>query len=258
MSHESQQSSALPPLEAWKQPDKWIDVNTGFPRTDVRKIVLEPDDRGIVFPVQAVQQINEVLFHDDYDWPYDPDNNETRVDNHHFHWERADYAPEKYAGSKVPLRFRESAPLIGRMPRQFHMAIHCFTEKPEVPDFETMRDYADAYATAISLYIVAQKLNQSSRLFSSRRKNITEGSVIPLEPTDQLGEEYMRTTFSKTFEEYSEAIDAYAQIASKDYFPAMPSRRLSVVRRELSKRAVARHRGVNLVPLIRGVNPAVV
>lgn len=61
-------SPHLPRPEAWKEPERWINLKTGRPLSDIEKIQLPTDNRGIINTDRAVELVKTTLFQDDYDW----------------------------------------------------------------------------------------------------------------------------------------------------------------------------------------------
>jgi hypothetical protein len=207
---ENMRSRRLPPLEAWKRPDKWIDINTGLAKPYAPKFVLETDSRGFVSTDDVVDYVDSMLFWKDYDWPYSPLDSESAPDDHHFYHTEADYSPTNNSGSIVPSRFRELPTVIGRMPRQFHNAIHDFTVKPEMPDLEAMEEYYKSYLLAHQAFknmiVTARNTSQASHKFTQRQKAVIDGKTIPLDPDDLVAKDMLKDFFSKHFEAYSRSV----------------------------------------------------
>lgn len=252
-----QRSRRLPPLEAWKQPDKWIDVRTGLVKPDAPKLILDTDDRGFLRPDQVVQTVNEVFFWKDYDWPYQMGDPETQPDDHHFYYDEAEYSPGAHSGSYVPMRFRELPTQIGRMPRQFHNTIHDLTAKPEMPELEHMEHYYRSYLIAQQafkrLYITAKRTAGASQIFPVRRRTIADGNIEPKHHDDEIGEAYMRELFDKHFRSYSRAIEHVRSISDPELiFPDVDSLqkvRLQKVVKKLGQ--VVTREYINFVPTLR-------
>lgn len=210
---ENSRSRRLPPLEAWKQPDKWVDVQTGLPKQFISKLVLETDDRGFIDPDQVVEHVEDVFFWKDYTWPFESDDLETAPDDHHFYHTSYEYSPRMNNGSKVPKQFRELPTVIGRMPRQFHNVIHDFTRKPDMPDEDAMAEYVKSYLLAHAafknLIMTAKNTTKASQMFSLRQKAVMSGTVVPTDTNDIVAQEMMKDFFSKHFNAYSRSIDRF-------------------------------------------------
>ena len=210
-SYENVRSRRLPPLEAWKKPDKWLDISTGLPKPFISKLVLETDERGFLNPDQVVEHVEDVFFWKDYDWPYSQNDPETAPDDHHFYHTEAEYSPAQNDGNVIPSRFRELPTVVGRMPRQFHNAIHDFTTKPEMPELDAMGDYYKSYLLAHrafkNLIASAKNTSQASHMFTQRQKALEDGRVLPSDPDDIVVKEMMKDFFSKHFAAYSRSVD---------------------------------------------------
>lgn len=250
-------SRRLPPPDAWKDYDKWVDPETGLARKDVAKITLETDDRGFLFPEPATLQVIDQLFWEDYDWPFDPRDPQTAPDDHHFHFEARDYAASMHGSSPIPRRFRELPTLIGREPRQLHNAMHDFTNKPDMPEFDAMKEYIEAYKLAVRAFQRlskrADKTIRTRQLFNERRRSVAEGRVSPADPADTIGMDFLRSTFERVFGDYSKAIEDYEILRQcvdmPEIIPDISTKKPDRVVRLLG-RNVKKH--VNLVPLVRG------
>lgn len=206
-------SRRLPPPEAWKKYDQWVRPETGTVRRKKswHKLELPTDDRGFVMPAQAVAYINETLFWDDYDWPYDANDPQTRPDQHHFAYERTDYEPKEHAGSLVPRTFRELPTMIGRMPRQFHNTIHDLTQKPPMPELDAMREYVSNYQLArVAFQRLIDQANQTLKAtatIEARRRDIRQNPErLDGRVYDEIGEAFIRSNFDKYFQSYHAAV----------------------------------------------------
>ena len=204
-------SRRLPPLEAWKKPDKWIDLSTGLAKPDVSKLVFDTDDRGFLNTDQAVEQVEDMFFWKDYDWPFIQDDPETAPDDHHFYYFRSEYLPQNNDGNIIPIRFREIPTVIGTMPRQFHNTIHDFTKKPNMPDMEHMEQYYRSYILAYrafkNLIESAKNTTKASQMFTRRQQDLQNGGIELPEAGNAVAQEIMRDFFAKHFKAYSRSID---------------------------------------------------
>jgi len=250
-------SRRLPPLEAWKKPDKWIDLSTGLARRDAPRLVFSTDDRGFVRPDEIVDNVNDMLFWNDYDWPYVPGDSESEPDDHHFYFYANEYSPELHNGSYIPKRFRELPTQIGRMPRQFHNTIHDFTARPEMPDFQDMEDYVRSYYIAYNafkrLFETAKKTATATQNFTMRRRTVAGGHVSLETENDEVGEAFLRTFFDKHFSSYSDAIEIFKSIPNKDIIytnhESLEKARIQRTVKKLGK--VVTREYINFTPVLR-------
>jgi len=210
-SNENIRSPALPPLEAWKRPDKWINVRTGKAKPFRSKFVLPTDDRGFLNPDQVVDYVDDMLFWKDYDWPFSRNDPQTAPDDHHFYHTEADYSLSRNNGNPIPSLFRELPTVVGRMPRQFHNAIHDFTAKPEMPDMDAMEEYYNSYHLAHqafkNLIVSATMTTQASRMFTEHQLAVSNRDDVLIDADDIVAQEMMKDFFSKHFAEYSRSVD---------------------------------------------------
>lgn len=197
----SEYSRRLPPPEAWKHPDRWLDPHTHKARRDAPKLYLYTDDRGFLLPDAAIRQVIDAFFWDDYDWPFEPNDSETRPDDHHMHYERRLYLPDMHGGDTTALEFRESAAEIARIPRQIHNALHDHTLMPSIPELDAMREFVDSYYLAKQVFKKLY-LEASLALETSRRFNLDE----------QIDEDILRSQFARHFESYSKAVDEFSKL----------------------------------------------
>lgn len=209
---ESDRSRRLPPPEAWNHPDKWLDLSTGFAKTDIKRIALPPDENGLVKIHEAVEEVKS-LFCDDFEWPFDVHDPETAPDDHHFYFTEEEYDPAYHGGSKIPYQFRNLPVNVGRMPRQFHNVIHDLTAKSTMPPYEVMADQVATHQFAVrslkQLVESAKGVTANRALFPLRRQSVASGRVRPSDGQDSIGEAILRKRFAKEFAKYSNAIDMY-------------------------------------------------
>jgi len=240
----SEYSRRLPPPEAWKHPDRWLDPETHKARHDASKLYLYPDDRAFLMPDSAIRQVKEAFFWDDYDWPFDPNDPETRPDDHHMHYERKLYHPDLYEGDTAAHDCRETPAMIARLPRQFHNAIHDLTMMPSVPERDAMREFADSYSLAQQIF---------SRLYSAARLALLVSEKFNLD--QNVDEDILRTTFARHFVRYSAAVDEFNELptsAKTNLDMRLAEARLSTptfVVRKLG--AIANRGSIDLVPVLR-------
>jgi len=219
-----QYSPSLPPLEAWKDPEAWLDLKTGLPKKGIEKLQLIPgetlDDRGFVKIDELVDYVMRTLFRDDYNWRFDPTNFDSRFDNHHFYYNAAEYEPGVNNGILVPRQFRETPTNIGRMRRPVHNTFHAFVQKPRMPDVEAMHEYNMSYQLAHAafkrLYLAAHETVNVMGSFSSRRQSIASGAVTPKDEYDSFAEEFLRTNFNRNFTRYSGEVERFRDTQGKE------------------------------------------
>jgi hypothetical protein len=211
LSSKNVRSRHLPPLEAWKRPDKWMDISTGLAKPFISKFVLPTDDRGFLDIDEAVDFVADEFFWSDYDWPTSRDDQKIAPSDHHFYHTAAKYNPEFHEGNVIPSRFRELPPLIGRMPRQFHNAFHDFIAEPAMPDMDAMEEYYKGYLLAHqafkNLIVTAKNTSHASHMFTQRQRSLQEGGIEPKDPSDMVAKEMMKDFFSKHFKLYSQSVD---------------------------------------------------
>jgi len=212
-------SRRLPPFEAWKDPEEWLDLHTGLPKRHTEKIPVPYKD-GLVDIDTFVGTISSTLFSPDYEWPFNPHDIQTRPDDHHFYFTKNEYDPLYHDGNEIPQQFRELPINLGRVPRQFHNVIHDLTEKPRMPDAELMHDYIRQYhlahAAFKNLYISAKQTLDAMGLFPARRETVARKLLIPKYDDDAIGEEVLRLQFRKHFSNYERAVEQYMETEGKE------------------------------------------
>jgi len=216
----AEQSPSLPPVHAWKEPERWLNLDTGRPKDGIELMPVPIDERGFVKIDQFIANMTSELFVDGYEWPRDPLNTETRTDNHHFYFEAHEYSRLMNNGDDIPKQFRELATNVGRMPRQFHNAVHAFAEKPAMPERDAMHDYIRSYKLAHAafkrLYVTAHETVNTMGLFSLRRLSVAEGRIVPQDELDSVGEDFLKTTFHRHFTRYSDAVERFRDTEGKE------------------------------------------
>lgn len=212
-------SPHLPPLEAWKQPDQWIDTQTGLPLLDAEKIRLPVDDRKLLKPGEAVELVNETLFWPDYDWSGGM-GLRMKGDVHHFYHPARSYEPIHHEGSSVPQKFRELPTMMGRMPRQFHNTLHAFAEIPRMPTYEVMDDYTQAYILAkqafVNLIRLAETTVDASRRFRVRERDLATGKITPYDAEDTIAKEILRDFFARHFAAYAQIAEVVRELPGRE------------------------------------------
>lgn len=198
----TERSPYLPPLEAWKQPDKWMNLETGKLLPDIKKLKFTPDDRGFLRPHEVVDVMVDTFFWKDYTWPYDPTDPQTRPDDHHFYWWSVLYDAERHDQSPIPQKFRELPTNIGRMPRQLHNAIHGLTIQSDVPKLDAMAEYVDSYTLAEQTF---QRLSKVANQIVARSGVVPPPHALP--KLTETREAFIESFFREHFPNYSIAID---------------------------------------------------
>lgn len=216
-------SRRLPPPEAWRRPDDWIDTNTGYVKPGVKKMRLPLDDRLFVKTDEAVEMVKG-LFWEDYEWQVNPRDPELMPDDHHFQHARRLYLPDNHDGSVIPLRFRELPTRIGRMPRQVHNAFHDLTEQPPIPEIDAMAEYVDSYHLVRSafskLFKAAHQTVEAQKLFPARRQDIMRNpDRLADRSHDDIGEAFLASHFARHHKEYKLALEDFSNIKHLDFVP---------------------------------------
>ena len=216
-------SRRLPPAEAWRQPDKWIDIETGYVKPDIKKLQLPLDDRLFVKTDEAVQLVKG-LFWEDYEWQINPRDPELMPDDHHFQHARRLYMPDQHEGSVIPIKFRELPPRIGRMPRQIHNTFHDLTEQPPMPEIDAMQEYVDSYHLVRSafskLFRAAHQTVEAQKLFPARRQDIIRNpDRLAARGHDDIGEAFLTSHFARHHKEYKIALEDFTNIKHLDFVP---------------------------------------
>ncbi len=237
-------SPHLPPIEAWKEPERWINTTTGLPLEGTRVIKLPTDERKIIDTDASVELVKSTLFRDDYDWTRGT--GKVWGDVHHFYHPAALYEPENNNDTDVAYAFRQTPTLMGRMPRSFHNTLHSFTVAPEMPTQEVMHDYRQSYLLAqaafSNLIRLAHSTTQASRQFGVRRQSLETGRVVPKDPSDSVAQEILRESFARHFSKYSETAD-YVRSIQGEYasildLPEHAFSRPQLVARKFGRRAI--------------------
>ena len=221
-------SRRLPPPEAWKKPGRWIDFSTGLARADASKLVLPTDDRDFVKTDEAIEYVLDYFFWPDYDWPYSSNDPETALDKHHFQHRAAAYDPVNFEGSLIPSKFREIPTLIGVFPRQFHNVMHDFTAEPDVPGFDAMQSYYEAYQLAYRafsrLITSAKGVSEASKMFALRSETLRNSQLKPKKANDLVVQEMMRDVFNRHFKEYGRAVIDIAKLENGEFPVPLPDK----------------------------------
>lgn len=250
-------SRRLPPPDAWRQPDTYLNLETGLRREDSPRFEVILDDRDFVKPDETVAMLADELFWPDYEWTYDNRDPELQLDKHHFHHRARNYDADQFDGSEIPYRFRNIPTLIGLMPRQMHNVIHDFTREPKVPEFEQMAHYVESYGIAhrafSRLIESAANVTTASRLFAIRQESLLAHAVEPSYPDDRIAREMMINFFDKHFKEYGRAIGDVLLLDGTDF--AMNEREKALLAKPhlVARRVghIATRNCINLLPQLQ-------
>jgi len=199
----------LPPRHEWKPKHRYIFDST------VPLLDLPVDDRGFVKPDEVIATVKD-WFVPGYDWSYDPDNDETRVDDHHFHGEAADYKKlDAHYGSSVPTRFRNNPFFVGRMYRPAHNAIHRGFKIAQPPELDPMVEFLDRWDIAIQSHKRLQDAARSTLDAYERRlgrKRTLKKFPSISSDEDEYGQWLLNHEFEKNFAQYQIALTAFKAI----------------------------------------------
>lgn len=151
-----------------------------------------------------------------YDWSYDHENDETRIDDHHFHGEAADFKQLDSAyGNNIATRFRNNPFFMGRMYRLAHNAIHHGFRVAKPPEIEPMAEFLERWDIAIQAHKKLQDSAQSAldsyedRL--KRRRTLRRFPEISSD-ADAYGQWHLNYNFQKDFAQYQLALRAFKAI----------------------------------------------
>jgi hypothetical protein len=212
-------SRRLPPLEAWKDPEQWLNLDKGLAKPGIDLIPVDYKD-GLINIDTFVSTISTTLFKPGYEWHLNPHDAETRPDDHHVYFTRNEYDPKFHDGDERPRQFRELPVNLGRVPRQFHNTIHDFAEKPDMPDAGLLHDYLVSYhlahAAFKNLYVSAKLTLDAMGRFPTRRGVVANRSITPKYDDDAIGEAILRQRFKKHFSNYEKAVDQYLETEGKE------------------------------------------
>lgn len=193
-------SRRLPPIDAWREPDKWLNLSTGLVKKEMRNSLLYPaDSRGLAQPDAALAEFHSLLW-DDYTPTIDQSDPELKCDNHHLYYPRADYKPENNNDSLIPYFFREQSSNLIEIHRPDHNGWHDVFKPLSIPSQQVMTEVLeDNYNSRqiIKLAIhVAQHTVQFQSQFEARRNDILQNpDRIGDRAYDEIGEEFLRRKF---------------------------------------------------------------
>lgn len=208
-SFENRLSRRLPPPEAWRHPEQWLNLQTGYIRSDIQRFAVETDENGFVAPHDAFAAVQS-LFWEDYEWEIDNSDPELKPDRHHFHYEREKYLPENNNGNVYPILFRELPNNIGYMPRAFHNVWHDVTSEPRMPQIDAMTELVEGYIPAryafVKLLTAARQTTKVQREFGLRKSDVAQHPErINYQAYDVRGEAYLRDSFKTHHTSFKQA-----------------------------------------------------
>lgn len=252
-----ERSPAYPPPHAWKEPEQWIDLKTGYAKRGVERLPTPVDDRDFVKIDELVSSVRKELFVDDYEWPFSPDDVKTRPDNHHFYHDAARYRVANFDGDEAPSTFRSLPVHIGHMPRQFHNVIHRFVEIPPVPNLDHMREFVVSYNLAFAafrqLYLSAEEAVRLHHQQNNRRYSVPRKRIKPKTIDDRIADDFMQSSFRRHFDEYSRAVEQFQATDNKELvynrYEALRLDKPSSVVKTLGRIVARKSININLRPI---------
>lgn len=210
---------ALPPPEAWKEPDVWLAPDGLSIRDDAPRFMPVLNKDGVVKPIETVEKVVS-LFHPNYAWPinrYDP---ELKPDAHHFQHSEDKYQPEHHNGSTLPLRFRRLPIFIGEIPRRVHVVLHQVSLESDVPDYDVMQEYCDQYYHFANLHESARNTLDARRMFAVRRADVERNPErLGNRTEDTIGKQVLSLMHARHYSNYSELITRHKEL---EYAPIIP------------------------------------
>lgn len=213
-------SRRLPPPEAWRQPDRWLDLSTGLMKPAKRHQPHPTDNKGLVVIPDVIAELKD-LFWDDYEWEVDQNDQQLRPDNHHTYFTKTDYQPINNDDSLIPYLFREQQSNLARIPRQTHNVWHDRYDKPPKPSQKVMYEYIEEHIVIrealINLVRAAKHTTELYGTFPMRREDVARHPErINYREEDSIAEEYLRNKFNARFSYYRSALDEFRGIPQLD------------------------------------------
>lgn len=248
-------SRRLPPPEAWRQPDKWLDLSTGLMRKDKRNQPHPVNSQGLVVIPDVLEELKE-LFWSDYELTLDPSDPELKSDNHHIYYTKADYYPINNDDSLIPYFFREEPSNLAHIQRQIHNTWHDRYDKPAKPPQKLMHTELEQRAVArnalINVVRAAKHTTELYRTFPMRREDVARHPERNnYREHDTIAEEYLRSKFSARFSYYRSALDEFLDTPQRSIvYPDLVEidDKPKVVAAKLG--ALATRRAVDFLPLL--------
>lgn len=215
-----QLSRRLLPIDAWREPDKYLDLSTGLIKKELRGRRLFPTDaRGLVQPEAALHEVQE-LFWDDYVPIIDQNDPELKTDRHHIYYPRANYKSIHNNDSLIPYLFREQSSNLIEIYRPTHNVLHDLYRIPDMPSQRVMAEELEEGATArqaMKLAIhIAKHTVEFQPLFAARRYDIAQNPQrIGSRDYDEIGEAFLRKKFDAR---HARLQDILNQLEDTPYF----------------------------------------
>lgn len=213
-------SRRLPPLNAWREPDKWLNLSTGLVKKEMRNRLPYPTDaRGLAQPDIALAEFQSLLW-DDFVPTIDQNDPELKTDNHHLYYPRAQYKPHINNDSLIPYLFREQSANLIEIHRPTHNAQHDLFTHPPMPSQRVMAEELEKNCTTrqtmmLAIY-VAQHTIEFQQQFAARRNDIAlNPERIGNREYDDIGEEFLRRKFDAR---HSHLKDILSQLEEMPYF----------------------------------------
>ena len=213
-------SRRLPPVDAWREPAKWLDLSTGLAKKEVRNRVPYPaDGRGFAQPDVALAEFQALLW-DDYAPVIDQNDPELKTDNHHIYYPRASYRPQNNNDSLIPYFFREQSSNLIEIHRPTHNGLHDLFQYPSMPSqnlmAEELEENSSSRQTMLLAIYVARHTVEFQQLFTARRNDIAlNPERIGNQEYDEIGEEFLRRKFDAR---HTHLKDLLGQLEEMPYF----------------------------------------
>lgn len=213
-------SRRLPPIDAWREPDKWLNLSTGLLKKEMRcRMPYPADGRGLAQPDIALAEYRSLLW-EDYIPTIDQADPELKTDNHHLYYPRADYRPSNNDDSLIPYFFREQASNLIELHRPDHNASHDLFRPLPMPHASVMvedieKNYNSRRIIKLAVYVARHTIEAQS-MFEARRSDIIlNPDRIGDRDYDEIGEEFLRRKFDAR---HSHLKDLMSQLEDMPYF----------------------------------------
>lgn len=213
-------SRRLLPIDAWREPDKYLDLTTGLIKREQRCHRPFPTDaRGLVQPDVALSEVQE-LFWDDYIPVIDQNDPELKTDRHHIYYPRSNYKSLNNNDSLIPYLFREQSSNLIEIYRPTHNVLHDLYRIPDMPSQRVMAEeleenMAARQAMKLAIYI-AKHTVEFQQLFTARRDDVAQNPErIGSRDYDEIGEAFLRKKFDAR---HSRLQDVLSQLEATPYF----------------------------------------
>jgi hypothetical protein len=213
-------SRRLPPIDAWIEPDKWLNLSTGLLKKEARNRLAYPtDERGLAQPDIALSEYHSLLW-DDYAPVIDQTDPELKSDNHHLYYPRAYYRPENNNDSLIPYFFREQSSHLIEIHRPDHNALHDLFQTPPMPSQRVMAEELEEscqfrHTIKLAIYVARHTIELQPQ-FDARRNDVSLNPArIGDRDHDEVGEEFLRRKFDAR---HSRLKDLMSQLEEMPHF----------------------------------------